>query len=163
MPERLPIIDTTPRDAFLALFETRHARTLTEIFLLCGPRAGIVMPADIMGAVVYHLRGLISASEDPAQQEDWREILLIAAEHWELAEAFGDYCVRYSALPESFRLVLDGKDKPAGLLAAVQDFAPTDAQAAHARDADHAHAAAGVERPPGRIGELKQIPVHDRR
>ncbi len=158
MPDKFPIIDTTPRDAFLTLFEPHLARRLKEIFLECGPRAGIVMPADIMGAVVYHLRALISSSNDPAQQADLREILLIAAENWDLAEAFGDYCVRYSALPEPYRVSLDGKDKPGGLLANLRSVAPPDYLTPHVRGADSSE-----DHLDTRISDQNQTPLHDGR
>ena len=128
MFDKFPIIDTSLRDAFLALFESHYAGSLTEVFLDCGPRAGIVMPADVMGAVVYYLRSLILSSDDPEVQDEWREILLIVAEHWELAEAFADYCVRYSALPEPYRLALQRKDKSGGVLEKMRAFAPTNKQ-----------------------------------
>ncbi len=122
MPEKLPIIDTAPRDMFFGLFEPHFAGSLTEVFLECGPRAGIVMPADIMGAVIYHLRARTSTTSDPTVQEEWREILLILAENWEIAEAFADYCVHYQALPEPFRLALHRQEKSGGILAKMNHY-----------------------------------------
>lgn len=128
MPEQLPIIDTVPRDAFLALFQPYFAGRLTELFLDVGPRAGIVMPVEIMSAVIYQLRSRIAANDDPVRQEEWRGILVIVAENWDKAEAFADYCVHYSALPERFRLALQRTSRAGGILEKMRAFAPSDGE-----------------------------------
>ena len=130
MHDKLPSIDLTPRDAFLALFEPHYAGRLTESFLDCGPRGGIVMPVEIMDAVIYYLRSRIASSTDPITQDEWHEILVIVAENWEKAEAFADYCVRYSALPDSFRLALQRNGKTGGMLDKMRSYASSDEHSA---------------------------------
>ncbi len=88
------------------------------------------MPVEIMGAVIHYLRSRIASSTDPITQDEWREILVIVAENWEKAEAFADYCVRYSALPDSYRLALQRSGKTGGVLEKIRAYASIDERTA---------------------------------
>ena len=108
LEDRLPVIETEQRDEFLALFEPHIRPMLTDLFLTCGPRAGIVISSEIMGEAVYHLRSRIDAC-DATKKSAWREVLCTVADNWEAAEMFCDYCVRYAALPECYRARLHSR------------------------------------------------------
>ena len=135
-----PVIDTASRDAFLELFEPYLWPALVGLFMNSGPLAGIVMPDRILAAVVEHLRFQLDASTDCGQQNRWRDTLVCVAENWDTAEAFANYCVQYSALPDTFRKSLHEADAGCSVHAIVHERHVASSEAVAVRSTNSAAA-----------------------